>query len=479
VSGIFPPRERERFLTSYDVDLEIANIWVLKILVANITLYYVYNWSFGIMSEIFSISGTMPKPKLQLLTFPVELQNLIVSNLTEARSLYALLRTCNHFSVIVAPYIFKFAVQEKTAYALRWAASTNNVTLMQRLLYAGVNVLATEDERYRSFSLEDEGIRYKTALEIALQMGHTHALKMLLDHGGAISNRPHRVLSIAAERGDVPILQMLLEYIPLSLEDNENYPVWRHTVTEAARSGRVEAVGFLLDCGLSLMGAVDAAVREGHAGVLKLLFERDLVEAAKDRYLNTAATDGKADVVEVLLDNGANVNCFSNGGFTPAHYAAQHGHRDTLERLIQRGADITAVSSKGCTPLHVAAKYHQYSTLELLIQKGADLNATDNHGQTALHHAAGAITTCESGYSHLYEDTVGTHGIDIVWLLVVSGAPVDIEDWSGWTPMDVAVWDGWIGMARTLLMARGGIDNFADNLPQLYKKLRRKEGSGW
>ena len=68
---------------------------------------------------------------------------------------------------------------------------------------------------------------------------------------------------------------------------------------------------------------------------------------------------GHKDIVEMLLDRGADINMADNYGFTPLHEAAIHSQVEVVQFLIERGAklDTTATGNlSGRTPLHSAAR---------------------------------------------------------------------------------------------------------------------------
>lgn len=45
----------------------------------------------------------------------------------------------------------------------------------------------------------------------------------------------------------------------------------------------------------------------------------------------------------------------SNHGWTPLHLASYFGHKSMMELLLDNGADINALNNDGDTPLHKAA----------------------------------------------------------------------------------------------------------------------------
>ena len=71
--------------------------------------------------------------------------------------------------------------------------------------------------------------------------------------------------------------------------------------------------------------------------------------------LGMAATCGHKDVVELLLDKGADPNMKNPNGLTPLHRAAYHGKLDLVKMLLDNGAEPNRVDSDGRTPLHWAA----------------------------------------------------------------------------------------------------------------------------
>lgn len=81
---------------------------------------------------------------------------------------------------------------------------------------------------------------------------------------------------------------------------------------------------------------------------------------------------------------------------------------DIVNYLIDNGANINAKTSNGQTPLHlsVAGGFYKYKNLDktdvvkLLLKKGATVNEQDNNGDTALHLCSvdGMFSNWSTGY---------------------------------------------------------------------------------
>ena len=87
------------------------------------------------------------------------------------------------------------------------------------------------------------------------------------------------------------------------------------------------------------------AVLEGDVEMTKnlLLTQSSSVNEADDRLwngrtpLHLAVLRGRADLVDLLLRNGADPTACDNHGNTPLHWC---GHTETIELLAEHGADV-------------------------------------------------------------------------------------------------------------------------------------------
>ncbi|XP_028131464.1 putative ankyrin repeat protein RF_0381 [Diabrotica virgifera virgifera] len=139
------------------------------------------------------------------------------------------------------------------------------------------------------------------------------------------------------------------------------------------------------------------AALEGYTTLVKLLikhgadieFENDdgetplLLAIKSNEGYNLKDVDS---LVNILIENEADVNASDNGLNTSLHMACQMGLCSIVELLLDAGADINLQNGTGWTPLFCAAYYNRLCIVKLLLHRGADVTITDDEsGDTALH----------------------------------------------------------------------------------------------
>ncbi|RSL52513.1 hypothetical protein CEP54_010853 [Fusarium duplospermum] len=130
--------------------------------------------------------------------------------------------------------------------------------------------------------------------------------------------------------------------------------------------------------------------------------EPDIVELLLSKGANSQVSDGdgwtpvilaterrRLGTVEALLNhNPANINAGDKHGETPLHFATAKGYVEIMDLLLERGADIDKPDNDGETPLHCASRRGNDVSATFLLQKQANVDKTDDKGETPLYKAA-------------------------------------------------------------------------------------------
>ena len=106
-----------------------------------------------------------------------------------------------------------------------------------------------------------------------------------------------------------------------------------------------------------------------------------------------AANKGDSEVVEALLDSGADINARDEQNQTALHQAANRGHTLVVKLLLERGADVNAKNLFGQTPLLAPVYRGSLDIVRALLGAGADVEArSELSGQTPLLSVSGFRT---------------------------------------------------------------------------------------
>lgn len=144
-----------------------------------------------------------------------------------------------------------------------------------------------------------------------------------------------------------------------------------------------------------------------------------------------AAQLGHAAQLRELLESAPELaNTENSEGLYPLGYAAHFGHADAVQVLLDQGAQVNAISHSNVpyipsnTALHAAlAGERDLDVIRLLLKHGANPNLLDSNGHTCLHVAAYHVD----------------RGIEIITLLKEHGADVNARTEAGVTPLTIAL----------------------------------------
>lgn len=110
-----------------------------------------------------------------------------------------------------------------------------------------------------------------------------------------------------------------------------------------------------------------------------------------------AVSKSNVEIVELLIEHGADVSAEAEGSYTPLFYAVEINSDETIpivDLLLDAGANIEHRNYKGQTVLLYAAEMNSnQELLQHLIEKGANPNSNDNEGNNLEYY----IANCKNG----------------------------------------------------------------------------------
>lgn len=75
----------------------------------------------------------------------------------------------------------------------------------------------------------------------------------------------------------------------------------------------------------------------------------------------------------LLFFSGSDICLEDNFNRTCVHYAAMKDHSDIIQCLIERGAELEVGDRDGQTPAHYSAQYNSLNCLQLLLHSAVDI----------------------------------------------------------------------------------------------------------
>jgi len=198
------------------------------------------------------------------------------------------------------------------------------------------------------------------------------------------------------------------------------------------------------------------------------------------RPLHLAIANEDIDDVRLLLGAGADPNSADGTGETCLMMAARSGRDDIVDALLERGAQVD-LRDKGYaqTALMVAAREGHASIVKTLLSRGAKADAQSLAGKTpawrlpSQNSGSKGAGIIRGGWPERGErDSIPgaktpllyaarENHPDIVAMLLDAGAPIEQADADGVTPLLIAVLNGACDTAR-LLIERGANVNAMD-----------------
>ena len=211
-----------------------------------------------------------------------------------------------------------------------------------------------------------------TALMFASQNGHLQIVELLLienaDPNGC-ANTGWTALLFASKNGHSNIVVMLLQY-----KANPHIEMYKHldSFTIATVEGNTDVVKTFLNHAEITFESLSMgwyyACHFGHVPIITLLSNRvDIVSNQTDLIISCAEGD-LGTVIDQLMSGNITPDIQFIHGITPLMISSSCGHIDIVEALIQSGANVNKIDEFGDTALDYAQQVKQDTTQALLLQ---------------------------------------------------------------------------------------------------------------
>jgi ankyrin repeat protein len=397
------------------------------------------------------------------------------------------------------------STEARASWAISFWLLSNPFTRMQRSYISTLPtfaMLGLEDLVQQTIQKAEEQQDFEKdcwyAITEAARAGDKAIVQLLLEKTTVDEDELQVALHWAAASEDPEIVNLLLDKIPKP----ETFQWPEDIIHQAAATGLDDLLAFMLSAGHNVdelcdfyWGAPLAVIVAWRNRVSTMEFllgsehKPDLTlkdESAGDDPLTTAADKGIPRMVELLLQNGANVETTNSNGKRPIHRAAQECNFKVIELLIKAGADFKSGSKEPHglgPPLFVAATSGSQECVRVLLAAGADPVVEGPDGLTALYEAV-AGSDVDIARELLEHDpkldvekapseqvtplmrAIGLRNTELVSLLLEHGATVNFADRSSVeftkTPLSLACLQGDLDIVK-LLLAKGADVNYAED----------------
>ena len=199
----------------------------------------------------------------------------------------------------------------------------------------------------------------------------------------------------------------------------------------------------------------------------------------EDKELLEAAEAGNLERVKKALDNGAKIDAQSEFFSESAlHIASSKGFLEIVEFLVDQGADILLLNATDFTPIHLAARDGRLSVVEFLLNKAEQiperlLNDMMHVGQMSVDGDPRIVQMLEDYRVKQAKPSTGSTenaeamllsashdgDVDQVIAALDAGAEIEVVDDRGMTPIIWAALRGHLDVVKVLLEKGANINS--------------------
>lgn len=293
----------------------------------------------------------------------------------------------------------------------------------------------------------------QSALHLAMEAPHRNVVMLLVQHKANVNARDtsfRTPLHIAASQGHLAMCSYLLnEGAQLDSREAQS----KTALQLACEAGYYDLIQMMLDqsrlnpTNMTFITAFFAAVEQGQVQIAEAFLSRGLMlrELKRDLYrpLTLAAKSSCLAMVELMIQEGCDIDATDDHGWNALHFASYHGHYQLIERLFASGVYAMATTSRNETSFLLAVKRSHFPVVERLLRSDNNsslVGAEDERGQEPVHHA------------------VRAGSLAIFNMLMSNRGKINLENSFGWQPLHIATAYGHLALVERLLQQGASIE---------------------
>jgi ankyrin repeat protein len=282
--------------------------------------------------------------------------------------------------------------------------------LLQELVRQGANVNTKHDESVGELRMQEVVVGTAATAEVSVK-------HVTLSADGSTP------LILAAKNGwEVGMRFFITAGANVNAENNTGHTPL-HIVTAQNRTAMVRLLlssGAMADVRkLTLETPLALAIQLGLSTCVQLLVQAGAVinpPSNTTAPLFAAVGLDRVDIVQHLLNAGAQVNCTLSSGITPIIAAAQANHAECLQLLVKHGnPNVDAAKADGSSAIHAAAMRNHHAVMQVLIDAFCDVNSARQDGMTPLLQV---VQQEDSPERDKTIDMLLAAGVDVNWVSI-------------------------------------------------------------
>jgi ankyrin repeat protein len=204
-----------------------------------------------------------------------------------------------------------------------------------------------------------------------------------------LNHLPKDEIFHAIQSGNLDLLKTHINAENVNIKDRSGYTL----LQMATNAEKVEIAKWLVSMGGEINmhcngnTAVSLALSKGNFELFNYYLKNngDCKGRNQLNLLHEAANKDRCDIVETLIERGADPNQLNSMHYTPLTIAVMHKNKKICQVLLENGACATIPDKKGNTALHLACSLGDSEIISILLDNTeCDLKLKNSNDETAL-----------------------------------------------------------------------------------------------